>query len=217
MGKKKMIIILAALAAVSFGVSFGVSTLTKKSKPAPATAPADEAKAAESSVLPPELAQAVPSLSTNDKQVQDWSRELRAKLEEVKKRQQDLDQRERRVAIAEDSLKKDVEKLEEARIRLMAPLDNLRKAQDDLKASRVAISAQEAANLKRLATVFEKMDAVKGGAQIESMCSNKQEDDAAKILHYMSDRGAAKVMDEMADKTLKERLLDKMKKITEEA
>ncbi len=217
MGKKKMIIILAALAVVSFGVSYGVTHLTVKSKGQPATAPAGVAQTpGESKGLPAELADAVPSLSSNDKQVQDWSRELRAKMDDLKKRELDLDQRERRVAMAEEILKKDVEKLEEARIRLMTPLENIKRAQEELKASRLVVSTHEMANLKRSASYFEKMEAAKAAAQIESMCTNKQEDDAAKILHFMSDRAAGKLLGEMTDRTLGSKLLDKMKKIKEE-
>jgi hypothetical protein len=38
------------------------------------------------------------------------------------------------------------------------------------------------------------MDATAGGRILEGMCTNKQESDAVKILHYMQERSVAKVL-----------------------
>lgn len=215
MNKMKMIIILGVLAVVSFGVSYGVSTyLARKNAPVVGT----NAKPAEQeSALPQELlaAQAV-SPSIREKQVEDVLRELQLRMDACKKREEELDQREKRIAMAQEMVKKEAENLENLQMQLKAPLANLEKAQAELQKSRLAVAATEAVRLKKLSAMYEKMDPPVGWQKLDGMCQNKQEDDVAKILFYMSEKGAAKLVSEIPDKTLAARLCDKLKRIKEE-
>ncbi len=102
-------------------------------------------------------------------------------------------------------------------LKLVAPLTALRDAQADLKRTAVAVSAQEKVNLKKLATVYEKMDPVKCAKTITEMCVGSQEDDAAKIIHFMSEKGAAKLLAEITDKGVAAGLTMKLKCIQEDA
>jgi flagellar motility protein MotE (MotC chaperone) len=49
------------------------------------------------------------------------------------------------------------------------------------------------------------------------MCSNNQEEDAVKILRFMSERSAGKILTEMSDKEMAARLCSKLKVIQEES
>ena len=49
------------------------------------------------------------------------------------------------------------------------------------------------------------------------MVNNKQEDDAVKILRSLSDKTAAKMLGEISDKAVVAKLLDKLKRVTEQS
>jgi flagellar motility protein MotE (MotC chaperone) len=60
------------------------------------------------------------------------------------------------------------------------------------------------------------MDPVRGGGILSGMAANKQLDDVAKILFYMSERTSAKMLAEITDKVVAAQLTEKMQKIREE-
>ena len=217
---KKTILVLTVLAVVSFGVSLGVAMWMNKSAK-PAAPGGDTSKASPESGEPAtmpasgELASPVPSLK--EKQLDDLIHDVRARVDGCKKREAELDQRQRRLEIAQEMLKKQADELENLRVQLVAPLTSLKQEQQKLKDLQVVIEAGEMANLKKTAAIYEKMEAPKASAIIEGMCSGQQEDDAARILHYMSEKSAAKLMQEFSDKTLGARLTEKLKRIKEEA
>ena len=213
MKKMKYVIVLVALAGVSFGVSYLVSFKTSAAMLAsgPTTAPAGATTAPSipSDALVPE--------SAKEQQFDDLVKELRRKLEECRKRQDDLDQREQHMRIANESFKKRAEELEALRLQLMAQLPTLKDAQAELQRNRVLVSQQEKTNIKRTAAIYDKMEPTKGARIIMDMCGGSQEEDAAKILHFMTERGAAKLLAEVADKGLAARLTDQLKRMQEES
>ncbi|MFA6132734.1 MAG: hypothetical protein WC869_01805 [Phycisphaerae bacterium] len=218
MKKIGLLVIIVVLAAGSFTLSMMIfKRKAVKAHPAPpvaaASQPATDAASAEANALtlaPPVAA------SGKEKQLDDLSLELRGKLDACKKREVELEQRERHMKMAEDTLKKQAEELETLRMQLVTPLAALKDAQAELERSRLAIRQQEKTQLKRTATIYDKMDPASSSKIIEGMINGQQEDDAARILHFMSDRSAAKLLSEMSDKTLVVRLCDRMKKIKEE-
>ena len=206
----KIGIVLVVLAGISFGSSFFISTrmikradasMTPTSKPQPA------------SLLAPE---AVVPDTQKEQQLDSLVKELRQKMEDCRRHQEDLDQREARMQLAQESLQKRSEELETLQLKLVTPLTALKEAQADFKRQQVLVALQEKANLKRTAAIYEKMDPAKCARILSDMCGGSQEEDAAKILHFMSERGAAKLMAEISDKGLAASLTEKLKNIQEE-
>ena len=93
----------------------------------------------------------------------------------------------------------------------------LRKAKVDLEKTRITVTADEQKNLKRAAAIYDKMDPESAAKIVEDMCDNGQEEDAAKILHYMQERSVAKLLAAIADKKKVARLNELMKRIHDEA
>ena len=191
MSGKKLLVVIGVLTVVSFAGSF---FLTQWLGGSPEPPPGKEAP-------PPQGAAPVTiqPLTPKAKQLVELIREVREKLEEIRRRSRELDVREKRLRIAEGMLKKDADDLEDLRIQLTAPLNNLKDAKDELDRTRVQIATGEVTKLKRVAKIFEKMPGEEGGKKIVAMCTNRQLDDAAKILNYMSDKGVAKIMAEIPD------------------
>lgn len=210
----KKVLVVAALAAMSFGISLAVSMT--RSRPGGAAA-AHEANTP--TTMPEVLTAGITGdmkLAPKESQLDELIREVRQKLLECHQRETSLDERESRLEIAQELLKKQVKDLENLRVALVAPLNSLKEEQDKLDKSRVKILQEERANLKKLATSYDKMDAASGSRILSGMCEGQQEDDAARILYYMADRSAAKVLSEIQDKALAARLMDRLKKIREE-
>jgi flagellar motility protein MotE (MotC chaperone) len=209
----KIGIVLVVLAGISFGSSFFISSKMVKKADASQTATtkpeslASPAQVVQEMVLPD---------SQKEQQLDSLVKELRHKLEDCRRRQEELDQREGRLQLAQESLQKRSEELEAIQLKLVTPLTALKEAQADFKRQQVVVALQEKTNLKRTAAIYEKMDPAKCARILSDMCSGSQEDDAAKILHFMSERGAAKLMAEISDKGLAASLTEKLKTIHEE-
>ena len=206
----KIGIVLVVLAGISFGSSFFISKGMIKR--------ADAAQAATSKPEPsaPATLEAVMPDSQKEQQLDSLVKELHQKMEDCRHRQEELDTREGRLQLAQESLQKRSEELEAIQLKLVAPLAALKEAQADFKRQQVLVGVQEKANLKKTATIYEKMDPAKSARILGDMCGGSQADDAAKILHFMSERGAAKLMSEITDKGLAASLTEKLKNIQEE-
>ena len=217
MGGKKGLIILVGIAVLRFAGSLGVTLMMGKPGPKP-EAPDKNAAAAAAAQQASLLAAGMPAetVQPKEKLLDDLVRELRVKIQDHQRKEQRMEEQETRIRLAQDSLDKQGKELENLRIQLVAPLGRLKEAQTELERSRVLVTQEERANLKKTAAIYEKMDATAGGKILEIMCGNKQEDDAAKILSYMSERSAAKLLAEITDKTIVARLCDRMKRIREE-
>jgi flagellar motility protein MotE (MotC chaperone) len=87
---------------------------------------------------------------------------------------------------------------------------------DKLEKSRIRITQEEKVNLKHTASIYEKMDSASGGRILVGMCESLQTDDAVKILHYMGERPAAKILGEIPDKAMAAQLTEMLKRIREE-
>ena len=98
---------------------------------------------------------------------------------------------------------------------LVAPLDRLKQAKKELDESRVRIEQEETANLRSAAAIYDKMSPEESGPVFESMCKNNQIDDAVKILRFMNERTAAKVLGQIqtSDKDAARKLTDGLKRI----
>jgi flagellar motility protein MotE (MotC chaperone) len=214
-GKLK-IPLLCVLAAGSFAVSY---LLTGRLGPPPA-APADanDAGGAAADLFNVPGARQVTRVtaSMKERELDALIKEVRLKIDTYKRKEAELTKRESRVAMAAAALDKQAEDLERLRLKLVAPLARLREAKAALEQTRLRIGRQEQANLKRTAKIYDKMDAARASEILTNMCTDAQEQEAVKILRYMTDRAAAKLLGEMADRSLAARLCQHLKRVQED-
>ena len=209
----KRIIIFAGLAVGSFAGSFALTYLLSPApapprrtgpEQAPATQPASGALPWAAAIIPKE------------KEMTELVHELQAKLADYRRKEQRLEEWEQRIHLTQQDLQNQAEELEGLRVQLVAPLNSLREAREELLRTRVLVSKREQENLKFLAARYDKMDSVSSSRILTEMCANNQAQDAAKLLYYMSERPAAKLLAEIPDKALAARLSEMIKRIQEE-
>jgi hypothetical protein len=219
MSGKKYLIILGILAAVSFGVSMGLSALlggkdAHSAKDA-AGKPPNKGDALLAGLAADGAGEARKALPEQDK-IEQLTKDLRARIVEYERKEHKFVEREKRLVVAEENLVHRAKELETLRLQMVGPLTRLKDAMAELDRARVAVNKQEKANLLRIAATFEKMDPTRGGGILSGMAANEQTDDVAKILFYMSERGSAKMLAEITDKALAAKLTGMMQKIREE-
>jgi len=197
MFNKKFLMILGALAVVSFGGALAVSVLFR-GRGGTTKGPAKRAVTAPRTVLD-ELGSARPRArsSARQEQLSELVKDLELRINEYKRKAERLEQRERRVALAEGNLKRRAGELETLRTELIGPLTRLKDAMAQLDSARVNVAKEERTQLMRIAASYERMDATKGSGILASMYLNGQKNDVAKILYYMSERGSAKLLAEI--------------------
>ena len=211
MSGKKLIVIVGVLAVVSFTVAFFVTGLVSSpSEPAPLRA--GEKVQSPQTV---ELAQ-MEKLTLRGDQLEELMRAVKQKSEEVYRRNRQLDEREKRLTVAQDALRKDAQALDNMRVQLAAPLLRLKEMKAEIDGARITIKRIEAANMKRIAKVYEKMPSEQGGAILTGMCRNNQIEDAARILHLMSDKGAARTLGAISDAKITAELFKRLKTMSVE-
>jgi flagellar motility protein MotE (MotC chaperone) len=216
MGKRLLLIIVAVFGIGVFAATFVVSRYLispAKTQAAPQP-PADGSATAKEA--PKEAA--VPELSgVEEKHLYELIKEVREKVRECQKREQELAEQEKRMQMTCQVIDREAQNLENQRLQLAAALTKLKEAQAEIEKTRVAIVRDEAVNLKKVSAVYDKMDAAAGSRILEGMCTNKQESDAVKILFYMQERSVAKVLAEMTDKGLAARLCEQLKRVKEQS
>ena len=210
--------ILGVLVIMGLAVGFVASTLTKDSDQA-SPGQTETVAAAQKKIiqLPPGASDLV-AIQPKESTLNELVKELRYKIEQCKKRQSELEKHEKRKAMAEAALKDDAEKLENLRMQLVMPLTRLQDKIAELERTRIRISTQEKSEIQKTAAIYEKMDAASSSQILVEMCSNNEED-AVKIIYYMSERSAAKCLAEISnsDKVLAAKLSQKIKVINEES
>ncbi len=212
----KRIIIMAAAGLLSFSGAFLAAKFTKStqvtaSEPnqAAVATEAGDSKTAQATADAPEAA----GLSDSDmrktiteKQLKSLVYEVREKMREYDTKLQDMEQREQRLQITEDTLKKDIEELTNLRTELATTVASVKEQRDKLLKTRLEIAQVEKSNLTTISATYDKMDAASAGKILASMCASHAQsgavaassaDDAVKILYYMSERSKAKVLAEL--------------------
>ena len=210
MSGMKLIIIIAVLGLMGFAGSFLVTQWLGGSAP-----PAGDQKAEQDQAGESPLAQ-MESLTPKQRQLEELIRDVRNRIEELRHQGRRLDEREKRVRIAQQELNKEAQGLANLRVQLAAPLIRLDEMIKELDNSRLKITAEERVSLKRTAKIYEKMESEKGAEILVAMCGGRQFDDAVKIISYMSDKAAARILENITDKTLGPRIIEGMKKVREE-
>ncbi len=243
---KKLIIIASAAGLLTFaGAFFGARMLGRKSTP-PAAAETTESAAgetksatsaaktqkessksaeAESQTTAQENAEATKGMT--EKQLKSLVYEVREKITDYENKERELDVRESRLQMTQDTLKKDIETLNQLRVELATMVANLKEQKSQLLATRTTIIKSEKANLTAIALTYDKMDPAGAGKFISSMCVKQMEsgqteggniDDAVKNLFYMNERSKGKLLAEIVstEPKLAAVLCQRLKKVVEQ-
>ncbi len=162
----------------------------------------------------------------NDKQLKGLVFEVREKIRAYERKAKELEVREARLAITQETLKKDIDELNKMRVELAAIVANLKEERSKLLETRAQISQSEKANITSIAATYDKMDASSASKILSNMCEKQMGsgrlqggaiDDAVKILYYMTERTKAKVLAEMvtSEPKLPAVLCQRLKEIVE--
>jgi len=218
---KKLIIITAAAGLVSFAGAFVLGWLNK---PPLASGPDESGQptlAGGGAVpeLPQPGAGVIGAVGTasdiekkamTEKQLKNLVFEVREKVQEYNNKLLDLEVREQRLQMAQDTLKQDIENLNDLRIELATIVANLKDERDKLLKSTLEVAQTEKANLVLIAASYDKMDASSAGKIMISLCTSQTQpdkvdsqssgfDEAVKILYYMTERTKAKLLAELTN------------------
>jgi flagellar motility protein MotE (MotC chaperone) len=200
--KKSHIMVLTLTGVISFGAAFGTGFILKRNKAhaATAAAAAAHAKAAEvkpTIALPPNLTENFSGTTLSENQLKTLICDLQEKMEDVKGKQKAIEQDTERVNITRQTLAGEVEQLNQLRENVNQKLLTLQEKERSIRNSLTEIEAAEKANLTKIAAMYDKMDPAQSAKIIITMASNNQTKDAIKILYYMSERSASKLLGEI--------------------
>jgi len=214
MSGKKLMIMVVALGVVSFAGTF---VMTQMFQPAVNFAMSPE-KLSQEEKEKTTLA-GIEAMNIGDNvQLDNLMQEVERERDQLTLRERDMDDREQRIQMALEQLQEKTRELESMRLQLAGPLVKLKGLKRDLEQTRLKIAMEEELNLKNNAKTIEQMDPEAGSKLIEEMCDVEkgQIDDAAKYLHYMSDRGKAKLLSNITNPDVTVELLKRMKTIQQE-
>jgi flagellar motility protein MotE (MotC chaperone) len=225
---KKHVIIIAAAAIFCFAATFGFSWLMQKPAPQSAEAKSQTNESFEEPQLQQQLQQPADSAAKRElaeKQLKSLFYDVKEKIREYDGRMQDLDNKEKRLVMAQDSLKKDIEKLDNLRTEVASMITSLKQQQEKINNSLVKIDQAEKSNLVTIAATYDKMDPASAGQILTNLtkipAADSQTgsglDEAVKILFYMNERARAKVLAELVgtEPALAAVFCDKLKRINE--
>lgn len=227
----KLIIMFAGAAAMSFAAAFLVVILRAQTpRETQASGPSEAPQTAVSETLtgvPVVLSANVGAGQTEQENLHTSLSEnqLKALIYDIQEKTQRYNQKleqqssqQERMQMTADMLKKDIENLNKLRTELVSILAQLRQQQQSLQQSVLQIQETEKTNLRSIATTFDKMDPSSAAGIAENMCRNSQTDDAVKIIYYMNDRTAAKLLAELnsVDSKLAAGVCDRLKRVKEQ-
>lgn len=205
--KKKYLFMMIGAGVLSFALSFGVSRYLKKSQPIlPEDPPPIQASGQEQTddppgVLTPRALQAADAdsaaLGLSEQQLQSLIQDIRGRMQEYRSKEKQLNQEAERIQLAHQSLQEEIDRLNQLRNKLSVLTQNLDEKEQQLKNTLLQVETVEQTNFQRLAATYDKMDSIQAGRILATMASGPQSSDAIKILYYMSERTAAKVLGEI--------------------
>lgn len=207
--KKTQLIILFLAGLLSFASTFTVSSIIKKKKASAIVA--QQAQKAE----PPRAASdsqddffdsaslTAQAENPNDsgiseRQLQHLIHDIRNKLKDNRDRQKALDTEAERIEISRQSMQEDIDRLNDLQNKLNLTLAEIHQKEAALKDSLTEIDVLEKNNFQRLASTYEKMDTTQAGRIMTTMATGNQLQDSVKILYYMNERMAGKLLAEIA-------------------
>jgi flagellar motility protein MotE (MotC chaperone) len=203
--KKIHLLILIAAGIVCFTAAFGISWHLKKkqaaaaAKPEAASAPQKPDRAAAPSG--PSYLQAAsfeePAGGLSERQLQNLIEDIRARMQEYRRKEKELAQEEERIQMAHQTLQEEIDRLNQLRAKLAVLTQEIEQKQQQLQETILQINTLEQSNFQRLAATYDKMDTTQAARILAAMAAGPQSADAVKILYYMSERTTAKVLGEI--------------------
>lgn len=215
MSRKMKLLVVAVLAVLIFGGSFAVFYTVGASERKARSL--DPNRSPDPLMNPTSPVAKLEKLSLTEHELEKLILEVRRKLAECETRQSSLDQQAQRIEIAQQDLKHQAEEIENLRLSLVAPLKELREARLELERTRILVAKEERLRLQNMARMFESMDPLMGAQTLTTMLEGGQADDAARIVYFMDDRRAAKLVGEITDKTIAAKLLERVKRVRPES
>ncbi len=211
---KLRLIVIGGLALVSFAGAFVVALTTGGPEP-------EEVRLGPNGEKPGEILAAtgisqLERLSPKEHQLDRLIKEMRQEIKSYETRKRELVLLEKRTQLAEENLRRQAQELENLRVEIASALAPLKEERAKLVRERVRISREERQNLQRVASVYSKMSSDAAAATLTQMMSDGQEKDAVRILHFMDERSAGKILAEFEDKTTAAKISEMMKRIREE-
>ena len=197
---KMQIIIIAAVGVISLGGGLGLALMTRwrmHSLSPRQILPRKLPKTEQPKPASGELDSTLNQKTISEKQLKLLVQSLRTRITEYDKKEQDIVVRQQQVQSAQDMLLKDVNDLNTLRVQLAGEAAAIKEDRLKLENAQIAIKSDELANLKKTATIYDKMDTASAAKILINMCTSRQIEDAVKILNYMSERNAAKVLGEI--------------------
>lgn len=209
--KKKQLIILILAGLLSFASTFTVSWIIKKKKIAAMVAQQEQKAESQQVASNPQgsffdsaslMAQAenLHDMGISERQLQHLIQDIRNKLKDHQDRQKALDTEAKRIEISRQSMQEDIDRLNNLQNKLNLTLSEIHQKEAALKESLTEIDTLEKDNFQRLASTYEKMDTAKAGVIMTTMATNNQLQDSVKILYYMNERMAGKLLAEIGTK-----------------
>ncbi len=209
--KKTQLIILSMAGLLSFASTFTVSWVIKKKKVAAAVA--QQAQKADPQRADSDaqgdffdsVSRTASAANPNDsgiseRQLQHLISDIRNKLKDHRDRQKNLDTEAERIEISRLSMQEDIDRLNELQNKLNLTLAQIHQKETALKNTLTEIDTLEKSNFQRLAGTYEKMDTTQAGRIMTTMATSNQLQDSVKILYYMNERMAGKLLAEIATK-----------------
>ncbi|MFP4106961.1 MAG: MotE family protein [Phycisphaerae bacterium] len=209
----KRIIMLGSLTLMSFGIALGATWLWNRMSRSDQTSNV-EPKASVLAKMGSEGG--LGDLRPKEEKLDQLIADLKKRRQQYEDRERKLAEREKQLDIAREQLTEQARELDKLRLELTAPMTRVKEAIADLEKRRVVILKSERAQLQHQASIYDKMDSAAACEIVENMVGNGRAEDAAKILRFMSERNAGKLLAEMKDKAVADKLFEIMKRIQEE-
>lgn len=194
--------------------SFLTAFFMSRGEPPPPPKPAEETDARHAATLPAEVAKVV---TAADRDMSEMFTRLRQQIDEYNLKTNRLLEDQKHVVELYAEREAAYKRLEEFRAEVNVDLQALKREREELNKIIININKVELENIQKNAAIYDKIPAAEGSKILERMCANNQKYDAAKLLRYMTERAAAKVLAEMKDKDLAAELLEIMKRLKEES
>lgn len=201
--KKIHIIIILSAGFISFSAVFGGGLWIKKKRTAAAPVPPAQTAQAEQQTPSGGILAELNSinlssdLGMSETQLKNLIFDIRQKMKEYEQKEKDLEREKQQLDIAKQTLQQDVENLNQLQEKLNFALTAIQDKEQALEKTVTEITAIEKTNLQRIAATYDKMDPAQCAKILTTMASNDQLQDAVKILYYMSERTAGKVIGEI--------------------
>lgn len=201
---------MVAAGVLSFASSFGFNW-SKQQKIAAAavlpknTAPTDgdvqrqaaDAQTPRSFVQGQRLTEDQEQMGLSERQLQHLIYDIREKMREHAVREKELNEESRRIDVARKSLQEDIEHLNMLREKLDMSLAAIKEKEEAIHNTLIEIEVVERSNFQRLAATYERMDVTQAGKIMLSMAASNQLQDVVKILYYMGERNAGRLLGEI--------------------